>query len=191
MIIMDSNYVCTLSKITFKHIIDSLSSELKAHSEDEERAIFFVDGDSNYSHSIINSVYEMRKSGKIVYMVTLISEVEDCSAVLRHFSDYVVDKKITCDDLKRLITSMWSSEPKLLTDNIFGDISVDIFNSSHKEYRVLGLLLEGYSQHQISQILNLSTKTISSYKVRAVKRHGARNFNELYMLKFHNLYKEI
>lgn len=190
MIIMNSNYVCTLSKITFKHIIDSLSSVLKIHYEDEDCAIFFVDGDSNYPHSIINSVYEMRKSGKIVYMVTLLSDVEGCSAVLRHLSDYVVDKKITYDDLKCLITSMVAAEPKVLADNMFGDIWGDILNSSQKEYRVLGLLLEGYTQHQISQILNLSIKTISGYKAKVVKRHGARNFNELYMLKLHKLYNE-
>jgi DNA-binding CsgD family transcriptional regulator len=48
---------------------------------------------------------------------------------------------------------------------------------------VLKLLLDGHSQYQIAKMLNLSIKTISGYKVKAIKRHGARNFNELYMLK--------
>ncbi|WP_431224770.1 helix-turn-helix transcriptional regulator [Serratia sp. L9] len=64
----------------------------------------------------------------------------------------------------------------------------EILKSSQKEYRVLKLLLDGHSQYQISQMLNLSVKTISGYKVKAIKRHGARNFNELYMLKLHNYF---
>ncbi|ATM75329.1 MULTISPECIES: LuxR C-terminal-related transcriptional regulator [Serratia] len=190
MIVIDSDYTCTLSKVTFKHIINSLYFEQKAHFEDDESAIVFVDGDSTNPHSIIKSVYEMRKSGKTVYMVTLLSKGADCSSVIRHLSDYVVDKKITYYDLKCLIISMVAAAPKALADNVFGDIWGDILNSSQKEYRVLKLLLEGYSQYQISQILNLSIKTISGYKVKAVKRHGARNFNELYMLKLHKQHNQ-
>ncbi|HFV9294108.1 TPA: helix-turn-helix transcriptional regulator [Serratia fonticola] len=46
--------------------------------------------------------------------------------------------------------------------------------------------MEGYSQSQIAKMLHLSIKTVSGYKTKAVKRHGTRNFNELYMKKFSN-----
>jgi len=191
MIIMDSNYTCTLSSVTFKHIIDSLRAELNELSQAEEPTIFFVDGDSIYPHSIINSVYEMKKNGKTVYMITLLSNRSDCSTVLRHLSDYVVDKKITMHELKCLVISMVAAKPKVLVDDVFGDIWGDILNASQKEHRVLKLLLRGHTQYQISQMLNLSIKTISGYKSKAIKRHGARNFNELYMLKLHKLYHDV
>ncbi|WP_431225678.1 hypothetical protein ACQ86O_07890 [Serratia sp. L9] len=38
----------------------------------------------------------------------------------------------------------------------------------------------------MAKMLHLSIKTVSGYKIKAVKRYGARNFNELYMLKFSN-----
>ncbi|WP_166734141.1 LuxR C-terminal-related transcriptional regulator [Serratia fonticola] len=50
--------------------------------------------------------------------------------------------------------------------------------------------MEGYSQSQIAKMLHLSIKTVSGYKVKAVKRHGVRNFNELYMLKFGNTHAQ-
>ncbi|MEB7886691.1 helix-turn-helix transcriptional regulator [Serratia fonticola] len=191
MIIIDSDYPCAYSKITFKNIIDSLSVDSGTCFPDHDSTVIFVDGNTTDAHNIIKSVYEMRKSGKMVYMVTLLSMKRDCSSVLRHLSDIVVDKNITYDALKRLMVSMVAAEPKVLADNVFGDIWGDILKSSQKEYRVLKLLLEGYSQYQISQMLNLSIKTISGYKIRAVKRHGARNFNELYLSKLHMLHNEL
>ncbi|MGK8665342.1 helix-turn-helix transcriptional regulator [Serratia marcescens] len=116
-------------------------------------------------------------------MVTLLSKCKDCSSVIRHFSDYVVDKKITYDDLERVIRTMIAAKPKVLADNVFGDVWGGILKSSQTEYLVLNLLLDGYSQYQIAKMLHLSIKTISGYKVKAIKRHGVRNFNELYMLK--------
>lgn len=186
MILIDSNYSCALSKITFNSIIESLNSDLKPVWRYNEGYIAFVDGDSANIHSIVKYVYELRKSSEIVYMITLLSKDKECSSVIRHLSDYVIDKKITYSDLESLIRLMVAAEPKILADNVFGDIWGDILQSSQKEYRVLKLLLDGYSQYQISQMLNLSVKTVSGYKVKAIKRHGARNFNELYMLKLNN-----
>lgn len=186
MIFIDSNYTCALSKVTFSAILESLKSDLNRVLRHGEKYIVFVDGDSANVHYIVNRVYELKKSGKAVYMITLLSKSRDCSSVVRHLSDHVVDKKISYTDLKSLIELMATSEPKLLVDNIFGDICGDILKSSNKEYRVLRLLLSGYSQHQISNMLNLSVKTVSGYKVKAVKRYGARNFNELYLQNFSN-----
>ncbi|HGM5491703.1 TPA: helix-turn-helix transcriptional regulator [Serratia fonticola] len=186
MIIIDSNYTCDLSKITFVTILESLKNDSETVLHHNENYIAFVDGDSANVHRIVNRVYELRRSGEIVYMITFLSKSRDCSSVVRHLSDHVVDKKIAYADLKALVGLMLDSEPKLLADNTFGDILGDILKSSHKEYRVLKLLLSGYSQYQISQMLNLSIKTVSGYKVKAVKRYGARNFNELYLQKFSN-----
>ncbi|MBL5826846.1 LuxR C-terminal-related transcriptional regulator [Serratia fonticola] len=186
MILIDSDYSCSLSKITFKSLIDSLRCEPAPALHYGEGSIAFVDGDSANIYSVVKSVYELRKNSEVVYMVTLLSKDKECSSVIRHLSDYVVDKKITYDDLQRLVSTMVTAKPKALADNVFGDIWGDILKSSQKEYLVLKLLLDGHSQYQIAKMLNLSIKTISGYKVKAIKRHGARNFNELYMLKLSN-----
>lgn len=186
MILIDSNYSCALSKITFQSIVESLRCGPTPALHFNEGSIAFVDGDSANIYSVVKSVYELRKSSKVVYMVTLLSKGKDCSSVIRHLSDYVVDKKITYDELDRLIRTMIVTKPKVLADNVFGDVWGDILKSSQKEYLVLKLLLDGHSQYQIAKMLNLSIKTISGYKVKAIKRHGARNFNELYMLKLNN-----
>lgn len=188
MILIDSNYSCALSKITFNSIVESLKSEPNPDFRYYDVYIAFVDGDSTDIHNIVKHVYELRKSNETVYMVTLLSKDKNCSSVIWHLSDYVVDKKITYSELERLVKLMLVSEPKVLEDNVFGDVWGEILKSSQKEYRVLKLLLDGHSQYQISQMLNLSVKTISGYKVKAIKRHGARNFNELYMLKLHNYF---
>lgn len=187
MILLDSNYSCAFSKIAFKAIIDSLQRQSNPNLRYCDGAIAFVDGDSTDIHSMIKNIYELRKSNKIVYMVTLVSKDKSYSSVLLHLSDYVVDKKITYRALERLIKTILASEPKPLADNVFGDIWGEVLKSSQKEHRVLKLLLDGYTQYQISQMLNLSIKTISGYKVKAIKRHGVRNFNELYMLKLHSV----
>lgn len=186
MLLIDSDYSCSLSKITFKSLIDTLKCKSVPDLSHDERSIAFVDGDSANIYSVVKSVYELRKNGKVVYMITLLSKDKNCSSVIRHLSDYVVDKKITYDDLQRLISSMVTAKPKALADNVFGDIWGDILKSSQKEYMVFKLLLDGHSQCEIAKMLNLSVKTISGYKLKAVKRHGARNFNELYMLKLSN-----
>ncbi|MGM0514475.1 hypothetical protein BFS14_21580 [Serratia fonticola] len=186
MTLIDSNYSCAFSKITFKSLMESLKCEPTPALRYGEGSIAFVDGDSVNIYSVVKSVYELRKSCKVVYMVTLLSKDKDCSSVIRHLSDYVVDKKITYGDLEKLIRHMVTAKPKVLADNVFGDVWGDILKSSQKEYLVLKLLLDGHSQYQIAKMLNLSIKTISGYKVKAIKRHGARNFNELYMLKLSN-----
>lgn len=184
--LIDSNYSCALSKITFKSIVESLKQGQISDWCYDEVSIAFVDGDSANIYSVAKSVYELRKNCKAIYMVTLLSKGRDCSSVIRHLSDYVVDKKISYGDLERLIGTMIAVKPKVLADNVFGDIWGDILKSSQKEYLVLKLLLDGHTQYQIAKMLNLSIKTISGYKVKAIKRHGARNFNELYMLKLNN-----
>lgn len=185
MTLIDCNYPCFLSKITFDYIVELFNDIPKSFFRYDEIYIAFVDGDSKTIHGVLNHIYDMKKSGKIVFIVTLLSKVRSCSPVLRHLSDSILDKKIGYSDLEKTIGLMINSEPKVLADNIFGDIWDDILKSSQKEFKVLKLLLEGHSQYQISKMLNISIKTVSSYKVRAVKRYGVRNFNELYIQKLH------
>lgn len=186
MYLFDTNYPCPLSKVTFATMIEVINSEQHPDSRHDKRYVAFVDGDSTDVHSTIKQIYDLRKANKNVYVITLLSKGKECSAVIKHLSDFVVDKKIGLTDLQNLVKVMRAAEPKVLADNTFGDIWGEILKSSHKEQRVLKLLVEGYSQSQIAKMLHLSIKTVSGYKVKAVKRHGARNFNELYMLKFGN-----
>lgn len=184
MFLTDTYYPCPLSNVAFGSIVESLNSEANPCFCFGDSYIAFVDGDSVDISSMVKGIYDLRKENKVVYTITLLSKGSECSAVIRHLSDLVVDKQIPYAALENLVRMMVVSEPKAVADNVFGDIWGEILISSQKENRVLKLLLEGYSQCQIAKMLHLSIKTVSGYKVKAVKRHGARNFNELYMLKF-------
>lgn len=186
MFLFDTNYPCTLSKIAFSSVIEFLNVEPHPNLRYDEGYVAFIDGDSNDMFGTIKQIYDLRKENKVVYVITLLSKGKECSAVIKHLSDIVVDKKVAYADLKSVIRVLIATEPKALEDNIFGDIWGGILKASQKEQRVLKLLTEGYSQSQIAAMLHMSIKTVSGYKVKAVKRHGARNFNELYMLKFGN-----
>ncbi|OCJ19709.1 LuxR C-terminal-related transcriptional regulator [Serratia sp. 14-2641] len=186
MLLFDTNYPCPLNKLAFDSIIESLNAEPNSSLHHDESYIAFVDGDSTDLYSTIKQIYGLKKENITIYVITLLSKGKECSAMVKHLSDFIVDKKITYADLKNLVRVMDSAQPKTVADNIFGDIWGELLKSSQKENRVLKLLVEGYSQSQIAKMLHLSIKTVSGYKAKAVKRHGARNFNELYMLKFGN-----
>ncbi|WP_447887092.1 helix-turn-helix domain-containing protein [Serratia fonticola] len=186
MFIFDTNYPCHFNKIAFDSIVESLSTEQNSNLRHNESYVAFIDGDSNDIYNTIKQIYGLKKEGKTIYVITLLSKGKECSAMVKHLSDFVVDKKIAYADLKNLVKTMDSAQPRTVADNLFGDIWGEVLKSSQKEHRVLKLLVEGYSQSQIANMLHLSIKTVSGYKVKAVKRHGARNFNELYMLKFGN-----
>lgn len=186
MFLFDTHYPCPLSKVTFDSVIDFLNAESHSNLRNDDSYIAFIDGDSSDMLGTIKQIYDLRKESKVIYVITLLSKGKECSSVIKHLSDIVVDKKIAYADLKSLIRVLSSTEPKALADNIFGDIWGGILKASQKEQRVVKLLVEGYSQSQIAEMLHMSIKTVSGYKVKAVKRHGARNFNELYMLKFGN-----
>ncbi|WP_337049107.1 LuxR C-terminal-related transcriptional regulator [Serratia fonticola] len=175
-----------LSKSAFSTIVQTLNSEPTVGLRNGTGYVAFIDGDMADTHSTVKRIYDLRKENKIIHVITLLSKGKECSYVIKHLSDFVVDKKIAYADLNVLVSAMIAIEPKVLADNIFGDIWGGILKSSQKEQRVLKLLLEGYSQSQIAKMLHLSIKTVSGYKTKAVKRHGTRNFNELYMKKFSN-----
>lgn len=185
MFLVDTQYACPLSKKTFTFIIDALNSESNIGSPHADSYVAFVDGDSTDIHSILKNIYNLKKENNIVYVITLLSRDKMCSSVIKHLSDFVIDKQISYDNLEKLVRMLSQLKPKPLADNIFGDVWEDIFRLSQKEYSVLKLLLEGQTQQQIAEKLHLSIKTVSGYKVKAIKRHGARNFNELYIKKLH------
>lgn len=186
MFLFDTNYPCALSKVAFASMIEDLNSDLQPGMQFDERYVAFVDGDTTDVHNTINQIYDLRNEIKIINVITLLSKNQACSAVVKHLSDFVVDKRIAFSDLQSLVKMIVTAEPKVLVDDIFGDILGKILKTSKKESWVLQLLLEGYSQSQIAKMLHLSIKTVSGYKVKAVKLHGTRNFNELYMRKFAN-----
>lgn len=184
MIVLDAYYPCSFSKLAFKSIIDYLSVIKKSIIQNSSDVSFlFIDGDSVDIHFIIKNIYDLRQKKKHVYTITLLQEIKGCSTVIKHFSDLVVEKKITYHELQRKIEYISCQNPKALEDDVFGDIWGDLLKLLRKEQQVLNLLLNGHNQYQIANMLNLSTKTISAYKIKAVKRHGARNFNELYLSK--------
>ncbi|NBJ32928.1 hypothetical protein GE191_04435 [Serratia fonticola] len=186
MFLFDTNYPCPFSNAAFSSVIEFLNAEPHSNLPYNEGYVAFIDGDSNDMFGTIKKIYDLRKANKVIYVITLLSKGKECSAVIKHLSDIVIDKKVAYGDLKILIKVLTAAAPKALEDNIFGDIWGGILKASQKELRVLKLLTEGYSQSQIAAMLHMSIKTVSGYKVKAVKRHGARNFNELYMLKFGN-----
>lgn len=165
-------------------MIASLNDDLPPSLRYNDRHVAFVDGDSKGIHFTIKNIHEQRKRNKAIYVVTLLSKDTECSSMVKHLSDSIVDKKTPYVELKNLVKVICAAEPKMLEDNIFGNILGGSMKASQKEHRVLQLLVEGYSQSSIAKKMNLSIKTVSAYKVKAVKRHGARNFNELYMFKF-------
>lgn len=186
MFLFDTNYPCLLSKVAFDSIVDSLNAEPNSSLHYDESYVAFIDGDSSDIYSTMKEIYSLKKENKTIYVITLLSKSKESSAMVKHLSDFIVDKKLAYTDLKNLVRAMGSAQPKTVSDNIFGDFWGEVLKSSQKEHRVLKLLVAGYSQSQIAKMLHLSIKTVSGYKAKAVKRHGARNFNELYMLKFGN-----
>lgn len=181
---LDTHYSCAFSESTFEFIVKSLND----NDGHRETCIAFIDGDAMDIHSVLRTVYDYRKSNRTIYVITLLSAGKTCSAILQHLSDSVVDKKITVAALQGEITRLTNGKPKALSDNLYGDIMGELLKSSQREHQVLKLLIDGYSQTEIADLLHLSIKTVSGYKVKAVKRHGSRNFNTLFMAKFsHNV----
>lgn len=175
--LLNSNYTCNFSKIAFKSIVDSLSVVPLPIST----YVKFVDGDSYDIHNDLQAVYNMRRNDEAVFMITLIGKNKSISPIIWHMSDCVVEKNISYIELQNIIKVMITRKPKIIEDSVFGDIMGDIFKASKKERSVLELLMEGHSQIDVSNLLNISTKTVSAYKSKSVKRYGVRNFNELYI----------
>lgn len=187
MFLLESDYSCSFSKIAFKAIIKAINNDQEPALNNEKGEIIFVDGDSTHLHSTMRFLYEMKKEGKLVYIITLVSDRTTAnSIVIRHLSDKVIYKSVPYAKLEHTVRNLVRSKPKTLSDNVFGDIFGDVLKSSQKENHIFKLLLEGYSHAQISEKMNISVKTVSGYKNKAVRRHGARNFNELYLSKMRN-----
>ncbi|MBE5254489.1 response regulator transcription factor [Mixta mediterraneensis] len=49
-----------------------------------------------------------------------------------------------------------------------------------REKEIMHLIYRQWSQKEISQKMNISLKTVSAHKVKALKKLGVRNFSELY-----------
>ena len=182
--LLDTPYSCFLSRLAFSCLIQTLVEEQNTAFSRCEGYIVFIDGDAKDTYGLIKYLHQRRKEKNDLYIITLSSNIEVLSSAIRHLSDGVVDKKISYESLKALIGNVGTLRPKALEDVIFGDIVGEMLRSTHNEQRVLELLVAGYSQVDIASILNLSTKTISGYKMKAVRKRGARNFNELYIRKF-------
>ena len=184
--LLTTPYSCFLSHLAFTTLCESLTAEQAAHSAQNDKYVAFIDGDCADNYNLIEFLYGRRKEKNNIYIITLSNNNESLSPALRHLSDFVVDKKINYQQLKMLVAAAATLEPKALIDEVFGDIVGDMLKSSRTEQRVMALILSGHSQTEIANMLHLSPKTISRYKVQAVKRSGARSFNEMFMQKFGN-----
>lgn len=179
MTLFETNFSCQYSRVAFLSMVSELNSKSVKR---EMRHIAFIDGDSPDVVTILNIIKKIQNTNRKVYVITLIEK--DCSfpILIKNFSDVIVDKKTRYEDLKSLVCSLVNARPKQL-DNILTDIGGSHFRSSEKEGQVVRLLMAGYTQTQIAEMLHISIKTVSGYKVRSVKKNGLRNFNELCLMK--------
>ncbi|MEQ0826333.1 LuxR C-terminal-related transcriptional regulator [Enterobacter dykesii] len=181
MLLSDITYACSFSRIAFTSILQMIEAERHENKEFADFPIIFIDGDRANRYEIIQKLYMHRKANSNVYIVTLCDNEDDISSSIKHLSDIVVSKKILFQQLENQIRILGTAKPKALGDSVFGDIVGELLESTSKEQRVIHLLLQGYSQTQVAKMLHLSVKTVSGYKVKAAKRHGFRNFNELFI----------
>ncbi|WP_024484107.1 hypothetical protein [Serratia fonticola] len=93
MFLFDTHYPCPLSKVTFDSVIEILNAEPHLNLRYDDSYIAFIDGDSSDMLGTIKQIYDLRKESKVIYVITLLSKGKECSAVIKHFSDIVVDKK--------------------------------------------------------------------------------------------------
>lgn len=184
--LLTTPYSCFLSHLAFITLCESLTNEQDALSPHHDKYVAFIDGDRADNYTLIEYLYGRRKEKNNIYIITLSNHNNAISSALRHLSDDVVDKKISYEQLKKRVASVAKGDPKGLSDDLFGDIVGNMLKSSFTEQRVMTLLISGHSQTEIAKMLHLSPKTISKYKIQAVKRAGARSFNELFMQKCSN-----
>lgn len=183
MCLYDIPYACLYSRIAFNFILEALEAEQQDNDKYISYPVRFVDGDYANRYEVVKKLYAHRKASREIYIVTLSSDEKNLSPTIRHLSDMVVSKKIPLQQLKIQIRNLVNLKPKALEDCVFGDFTGELLKSTLKEQLVIHLLMQGYSQTQVASKLHLSIKTVSGYKVKAVKRHGVRNFNELYIQK--------
>lgn len=186
MFIYKTNYHCTLSKITFSSIVDALNSELKGKKNNEYEYLYFIDVDSSDIMDTIQMFHKLSKQGRFICVIAFISEGGGCPPNIKQISDVVVDKKIKYELLKGLVKMLVSAKPKGRCTTKIDDVYSKIMKLSEKEETVFKLLVEGYSQSEIANMLHMSIKTVSSYKMKAIKRYGAKNFNQLYIQNARN-----
>lgn len=186
MIYSRSDYPCQLTNITFEYIVNEMNKNMSHLYQTNDCIIWFVDGDAINIKNRTREIYLKKIKGKNIFMVTLTNRKKNCSPVINHLSDLVVCKRSSYFFLKEAIEFMLQTPSKISKDYFLGDIWCKVLKETQKEYEVLDLLFKGYPQSQISKILNLSVKTISGYKMKAVRRHGFRTFNELYIQNIKN-----
>ena len=181
MLFYETNHYCALSKIAFTAIVDALNSEANIVKSMKNGCIIFLDVDSNDVVRTTKMVLNKSKDSDFICVIALLSEGRECPIEIKHIADIVVDKKIKYSLLKNLVRMMVEVKPKGICVNRFNDTYVKGMKSYEKEGTVVKLLAEGHSQHEIAEMLHMSIKTVSGYKMKAIRRHGARNFYHLYL----------
>ena len=57
---------------------------------------------------------------------------------------------------------------------------------SERELEVLKLLAEGYSNKEISDMLNISVKTVETHRANIMRKHNFKNITELVLYAVRN-----
>ncbi|WII85147.1 LuxR C-terminal-related transcriptional regulator (plasmid) [Klebsiella pasteurii] len=184
MFFFKTNFNCSLSKVTFTSALEFLNSDPETKQHNENDYIVFIDGNASDITKALKMVYDINKKSSRIYIITFLSEGSNCNSVIKQVSDVIIDKKVSYDILIDLIKVLISSKPKFEPDSIIEDIYYRIMTSYNKEKMIVDLLIEGYSQNKIADMLHMSIKTVSSYKMKAIKRFGVDNFNQLCMINF-------
>ncbi|EPN6628516.1 TPA: helix-turn-helix transcriptional regulator [Raoultella ornithinolytica] len=176
-----TNYQCTLSEITFSTVVDFLNSEPEGKKHKGHEYMFFIDVDSCDIIGTIKMIHNFSRKGNSICVIAFISEGKTCPPEIKQVSDIVVDKKIKYDVLAGLLKMLISAKPKGKCATKINNVYSKLIKSSEKEEMVLKLLVDGHSHSEIADMLHISIKTVSGYKMKAIKRYGAKNFNQLYM----------
>ncbi len=148
--------------------------------------MFFIDVDSSDIIGTIKMVNDFSREGISIYVIALISVGKACPPDIKQVSDIVVDKKIKYDVLLGLLKILISAKPKGKCATTINNVCSKLINSTEKEEIVFKLLVDGHSHSEIADMLHMSIKTVSGYKMKAIKRYGAKNFNQLYMQNARN-----
>lgn len=179
MFLYETNYICAYSCITFDSIVQFLNEYYKRNSK---YIIFFMDGNNVDIMKTYNMISSFNEGQKEFIVVTLINDSGKHNPFIRQISDIILDKKISYYDLKTLMRILVSKSSKLTNEDIRDNIFSRALRTSHKENMVMNLLANGYSHSDVANILHMSIKTVSNYKSRTLKRFGAKNLNDLYIL---------
>lgn len=129
-----------------------------------------------------------------VIMLSALSEEIYAGQCLKSGASGFISKEASPEELPKAIRKVFNGG--LYISNLFAEklalsVSKNFGNKAHealseREFQVLIMLGEGKTLKQVSQSLNLSPKTISTYRARILEKMNLKNNNEIikYCIQF-------